>query len=94
MLVNRGMPLAIRHALIAVGPDRWNPRQLWGCRSGALSAHMPPQVMTADFLRQNPGYRIKGLSCVEPRRLQAYLGDRKRNGFRTLNLAAALHLGG
>jgi hypothetical protein len=36
-----------------------------------------PQVMTADFLRQNPGYRIKGLSCVEPRRLQAYLGRSK-----------------
>ena len=27
MKVNRGMPLAIRQALIAVGSDRWNPRQ-------------------------------------------------------------------
>ena len=32
------------------------------------------QVLMADFLRQNPGYTIKGLSCVEPRRLQAVLG--------------------
>jgi hypothetical protein len=32
------------------------------------------QAMIADFVRQNPGYHIKGLSCVEPRRLQAYLG--------------------
>ena len=32
------------------------------------------QAMMADFLHQNPGYQIKRLSCVEPRRLQAYLG--------------------
>ena len=32
------------------------------------------QALMADFLRQNPSYRIKGLSCIEPRRLQAYLG--------------------
>jgi hypothetical protein len=32
------------------------------------------QVLMAEFLRQHPGYKLKGLSCVEPRRLQTVLG--------------------
>jgi hypothetical protein len=45
MLVNRSMPLAIRPALIAVGPIAGTRDNVWGCRSGALSAHMTATLM-------------------------------------------------
>jgi len=59
---------------------------LWVCLSGGachpvvgeqmqfMECMMQGQIKAADYIRQNPQYKLKRYACMEPRRVKAVLG--------------------